>query len=204
MADRLDAYVEQVNREERAGWMDALGSLMGLEDHRVAQTGGFCMVPQFFVNEARTAYIHVAPPPHISETTSIDAEWFVQFCVEGFDRTTTTEEVGPCDDYGECNCPQMPPLPDGTARYTMEEVAEAVREYLKPVEVEGWGRFRVGEGIYYDVYPHGHDIPGIVAPWGVVALAERGETWDLHGLCDFCNWCGAYSIHRLPNQMEVV
>ena len=97
----------------------------------------------------------------------------------------------------------MPPLPDGTAHYTVEEVAEAVREYLKPFEVEGWGRFRVGEGVYYSNC-HGEDVPAIVAPWGPIAQHEEGETWTLYGLSDRCPWEILDAIHRLPNQMEVV
>lgn len=51
-----------------------------------------------------------------------------------------------------------------------------------------FGTFREGQALYYDVYPHGVNIPAVATPEGPRAIGEWADKFDEMGIGTTCQW----------------
>ncbi len=50
------------------------------------------------------------------------------------------------------------------------------------------GNFKLGEKVFYDVFPHGADIKGIVTKRGVRSIGKQAKEFLSCGMDTTCEW----------------
>ena len=61
------------------------------------------------------------------------------------------------------------------------------------------GPFTLGELVYYDVFPHGRNIPGIVTERGIEAQGKWREYFEREGVATYCEWEFVDDARKVPD-----